>query len=418
MPRQGDNITRTATGRWEARFKVKITTTEGGTKWVDRSRTFDSYQDAEDHLAQVKVQAARGERWTDQRTIPVPTLGTLVDAWCEGIDRETTRRVKRSYLAKFLAFAGKDTPVTDLTRDLLRRYADSLPSEGRAAATRHRYTLEIESVWRWAHDDEHARFPGVPRPEKLTGTRAHQIKAPPPVTRDAVATVADVDAMIGQLRTGYRHGDAHRRIALLLRYTGIRISQATHLRWSDVRLDHPTPYLVLRAGDRGSKGSDGRAVPLHPALVSEIRRWPNEGTGYVFTSDNAGFRRGDATRDAFCTAWRAAGVDRLVWAAPPDPTGRPSERAYGSPCHGIRAMLTVELSRGGISPHVRDYIVGHSEGATTRAYIPEGAPETSPLWPDLVAAIGTLAPWPGHQPDNEQEQERANVVQLRGQRTA
>lgn len=283
MPRHGENISRTPTGRWEVQFKVKETLLDedGASKtvWRGKRKTFDSRDDAENFRAEVRLAASRGERWEDKRTVAVVTLGDLADRYRDAASEapESTQRFRKSMMNSWTSWVERGTPASHLSLSLLERYARSLPSEGRAAGTRHRKILEVERMWRWARKRPDL-FPGVPEPMGITGDDAESVKAPPPVVRLAAPTWDDVDSMIICIRGGWRYTDRHRKVALLLRYTGMRISQAIGLRWTDLRLDHATPYVVVRAGRRGAKSGKGRVIPLHPALIHELRTWnPSDG---------------------------------------------------------------------------------------------------------------------------------------------
>ncbi|HHO54077.1 MAG TPA: site-specific integrase [Deltaproteobacteria bacterium] len=400
MPRHGKNIHRTPSGRWEVRFKLKQTVVDDHGEprviWRDRRRSFDTRAAAETFRAEIRLAASRGERWTDQREVPVISLGQVAEAYCAAACDAplATQRFRRSMMNSLTSWSEPGTLASELSVSLLERYAASLPSAGRAAATRHRKLLEVERMWRWARQRPD-RFPGVPEARAITGRDATSIKPPPPVVRLATPSWTDVDAMIHHLRPGWRYGDAHRRIALVLRYTGMRISQAIGLRWSDVRLDHPAgPYLLIRAGRRGSKSSRGRVIPLHRALAAQLERWgPTRGPVIAAPSDSQRWASGEATRSSMRAAWVAAGIPPERWDVS-DAEREAGERRYGSPCHAIRACVKVELLRAGAAEHLVDYFVGHSKGATARAYVPESAPETSPYWLHLVDVVERI---PAHE---------------------
>lgn len=417
MPKHGDNITRTAAGRWEVQFKVKETVQGADgvaiTKWRGKRRAFDTFEEAERFKRDAKTTAARGEVWTDKRNDAVATLGTIVDAYAAAPTNERTKAWRKAVLGgkkkngerganTFAAFAGADLPVSGLTVKLLKDYAASLPSEGREASTKHRKVAAVEAMWTWAYDPRNrATYPGVPEPVRVTADGVNDVNAPvqPPmaVVRIAVPEVHDVDAMIGRINNdGWEHGGSHRRVALLCRYVGLRIAQAVNLNWRDVRLDSPAgPYLVIRAGGRGAKKGSARVVPLHPALAAEMATWGVR-EGSVFPATNERWIRGESTREAFRVAWERAslpaddggvGMDRAKW----DGTGADDgERGHASPTHAIRAAVLTAMLRGGVSLDVANYAIGHASGATKGAYVPEASPEASPWWPMLVKAVATI----------------------------
>ncbi len=379
--------------RWKELF---VTVRPDGSEireWKDRGRTVPTERNAKQLVAEVEGLQSMGRRW---RETAAATLGALCDAFTATAVNPSTRKTRGSYLRSFTAWAGRDRPVSALSASLLDAYAASLPSEGRAAATRHRKVLEVEAAWRWGRGRPDL-FPGVPEPVKVTSKQSGggSVQPTAPVVRLAAPTIEDVDTMRAALRPGYRYRELTGRIALLLRYTGLRVSQAVGLRWSDVRLEGTGgagPYMIVRAGARGAKASKGRAIPLHPGLAAALAEWgPGDG-GLVFDpGPDAGpfWTDGEAVRDALTTAWEASGVDRSKWSVS-EAEREAGDRAHGSPTHAIRAAVKVHLLRAGVSDTLADYFVGHSRGATSGAYVPELHPETSPYWRALRLAVATI----------------------------
>lgn len=393
--------------RWKELF---VTRQPDGTEireWKDRGRSVLTLRDAKQLVSEVESTQAMGRRWEDQRETAAVTVGTLCDAFTASAANESTRKTRGSYLRAFQTWAGRDRAVSSLSASLLDAYAASLPSEGRAAATRHRKVLEVEAAWRWARTRPDL-FPGVPEPVKVTSklSGGGTVQPAAPVVRLAAPTLEDVDRMRAALRPGWRYRELTTRIALLLRYTGLRVSQAVGLRWADVVLDggEAGPYLVIRAGGRGAKRGKGRAVPLHPGLAAALAGWgPRDGLVFDPGPDAGPYwTDGEAVRDALTTAWEASGVDRAKWSVSESERAA-GDRAHGSPTHAIRAAVKVHLLRSGVSDTLADYFVGHSKGATSGAYVPELHPESSPYWRALRGAVATI-------PDHRAP---ANVVPLR-----
>ena len=287
-------------------------------------------------------------------------------------------------LGALLRWAGDDRPATDLSVGLLRDYADSLPGRGRQAVTRHRKVQEAEYLWDWAYDDPD-RYPGVPVPRKITDKRKPgAVRQPIPVVALDYATWADMDKMIAALGT---KAPWHRRLAILLRYTGLRASQALGLRWEDVALDRAV--LRVRAGAPGAKRGMGRALPMHPGLVEEMAGWGVR-SGLVFRAPKgrSSMPGGRATLP-FRKAWARAGVDPTKWDKAPEPEV-PGARANARPTHAFHGGFKAELEAAGVPAERAAYLAGHRRGATVAAYIPEARPETVPLWKKLVEDMATI----------------------------
>jgi integrase len=403
MPRKGDNISRTATGRWTARAKTKrvIQTPEGPvTRWKGVERTFDTHEAARQWRRLVLSAEKSGEGWTDARSRPVTALRDLaLDYVADGGglgEPPGDQRFRSSMMGAWLDFLGGREvgdpaalrPVTDLSRELLEAYAASLPAEGRKAQTRYRKVLEAEHMWAWAFDHHPDRYPGVPPKRRYTcgSNDANGLRRPLPVVASAVPRWGDVDAMIRCLELEW-----HKRVALIGRYTALRASQITGLYWQDVDLERGV--LRVRAGVTGAKRGAGRVVPIHPDLVQRMARWERLGP-LVFVrryrdrttgEKKMGPYRGDVLNVPFRRAWEKSGVARARWDKSENPL--PGDRGSGRPVHALRGCFRTELVRAGVEEAIVLYLVGHSQGLTAAAYVPESHPEESPYWPRMVAAL-------------------------------
>lgn len=251
-------------------------------------------------------------------------------------------------------------------------------------------------MWAWAFDRPE-RFPGVPAPRRISGGTgdADKLSPPEPVVALGAPSWQDVDAMIGQLQTEW-----HRRVATLMRFTGLRASHACGVDWRDIDLERGV--LHVRAGVLGAKRSRARVIPLAPHLANHLREW-GPGTGLLFPWRSQG-GKGEVLPKAhtgailvkpFRRAWEKAGVSRDKWDIP-DSNG-PWARGKGSPTHAIRRCIRTELIRAGVEEAIVLYLIGQSQGITAAAYVPESSPEYSPYWPRLVDAVGRI-PDVGEQP--------------------
>jgi len=353
---------------------------------ITRGETVADEKTAGKLKRQVEEALALTGTWQAAAHAPTVTIKTIglgyVRAAVDAGAPLGTQRFRSSMVNAFFKFVGENEPATSLSLSLLDAYAASLPAEGRKATTRHRKLLEVELLWAWAFDRPEL-FPGVPRPRKLTGKGADRISAPNPVVALAAPTWASLDAMIAQLdsRTWYW------RLALILRYTGLRVSQACTLRWNDVHLDRG--YTVVRAGQVGAKKGRTRALPLHEALVAEMAGWGPR-VGFVLARPNGRPRRGDDALVAFRRAWTQAKVNSQEWNGTENSTGEAGDRAHGRPTHAFHAGFINEMRVLRVPEHIALYLTGHSQGHTLAAYIPEGNPESSGYWSQLVEAIGKI----------------------------
>jgi len=398
---------------WKELVVLRRENGEEHRRWKQRSRTVPTEAIAKQILAQVEAAAAYGERWEDRREQAVVTIRAVglafVRAAVDAAVPITTQRFRSSMIGAFLNYlgardehgVGAEIPVSTLTLTLLENYAKALPSDGRKSQTRYRKVMEAERMWAWAFDRPE-RFPGVPPPRRYTGglASADKLSPPPPVVAVASPTWADVDSMIAQLGVEW-----HRRAAMLMRFTGLRSSQACGLQWHDLDLERS--LLRVRSRVRGAKRSRARVVPLNSWLVAEMTGWGAR-EGLLFPRRYRGKDgsvpldpyRGDALVEPFRRAWKLAKVPEERWGIPDPSLG---ERGKGSPTHAVRRCIRTEMIRSGVQEAVVLYLVGQTQGFTAAAYVPESSPEESPYWPRLVEAVNLIPPVAGRggQPHEE-----------------
>jgi len=382
--------------RWYVQWKelIVLRQPDGSDKrvWKTRGKSVPSKPAARQLAREIEIAHGLGERWTQQREEATVTLKTVALAYVRAaVDAGAplaTQRFRSSMIGSFLDYVGDDEPVTSLSLTLLERYASTLPSEGRKAVTRHRKVMEVELMWRWAHDRPEL-FPGVPIPRRYTGSAAEadKLRAPPPVVALAAPTWAEVDAMIDSLTVPW-----HKQVATIMRFTGLRASQACGLHWQDFDLDRG--ILRVRAHVRGAKRGRSRVIPLHSTLIEDMATWGVR-EGLLFPrryrakdgKKHTGPYRGDALTAPFRRAWSLAKVPLDRWDVPDYVIDEAAARAKGSPTHAIRRCVRTELLRAGIEEALVLYLIGQSQGITAAAYVPESSPEQSPYWPRLVQAV-------------------------------
>ncbi len=224
-----------------------------------------------------------------------------------------------------------------LTQKLMGDWFDALDSgkwEGkeRARATCRKAVEVVQGAWAWAAEQD--EYDGmVPRPKKV---RLPSLSSDPTVA----PTWAEMDAVIAVASEGQQ------RLAVLLRFTGLRVQQVMGLRWEDLDLRKGT--LTVR-GELGKTKQErrGRVVPLSPLLIDELRSW-GPGIGWIVPSRRKadGPRAREARARDMRRLWKRAGVRDEVW------TGRPH--------HCFRKGFTSGLKRLRADDEAVEYLLGHS----------------------------------------------------------
>lgn len=403
-------------GTWEVRWREPVTTVhaDGRTEhgWKERRRSCPDKKTADTLRREVETAAALGEAWADGRAAPVASVGAVAEAWVRATvaRRPTaTARFRASLLQRFLDWAGEARPVGDLTGGLLRDYAAHLSDEGLKSVAR--YVGTVEQLWRWAYDNADT-YPGVPEPRRITGADRDVPYAPPPSAFDNPAW-ADVDRLLFALSPaggevwkeraragkdgadvrgyGYRPAwELYRRIVMVQRFAGLRVSQILAL--TDADLDLERARLTIAAGRAGAKGQrSDRVVPMHPALVAEVRTWGALPPGLLFgRTATKGPRLGQRlpltgreVAEVLTAAWKRTGVRASAWGA--------VRRDHGRPTNAIRACWKSAIA-GAASYDLAALMLGQSSRGEHDAYVAIGNPDASPYWGAMVRALEAIPP--------------------------
>jgi integrase len=224
-----------------------------------------------------------------------------------------------------------------LSKRMLADFYDHLVSEKRngrrrKASTAKKTVCTVQLVWKWADDDEEY-CDLIPRPREL--------KMPSEPRPQTVApTWAEMDACIAQC------DGALRKLAITLRFTGLRVQQAMELRWSDFDMEEGT--LTVR-GELGKtlQEQSGRIVPVSRHLLDEMAGWGRQRGFLIPTTrrDNGPRTRTARSRDMH-RAWKRSGVREEVYRQRPH--------------HAFRKGFVSGLVRLGADREAVEYLVGHS----------------------------------------------------------
>jgi hypothetical protein len=167
-----------------------------------------------------------------------------------------------------------------------------------------------------------------------------------------------------------------RRVAIVMRYTGLRVGQVMRLRWDDVDLEASTLRIRPELGKSRAE-SVGRTVPISAHLVREMAGWGLREGWLIPSFRQPGPRERTFRARDLGRAWERAGVRAEVW--------------QGRPDHAFRKGFRSELRRAGGDSEAVEYLLGHrlgrgEEGTYTD---PDALPlrATVDLIPDLSAPV-------------------------------
>lgn len=250
-------------------------------------------------------------------------MGRTFDVFLRWLDRHRRR--------------GEPVRVDVLSKTLLADFYDALAAPNQHGRKRSKYTLKrmvqrIQAAWAWAaNEDEYMEF--VPRPRTLPmGVDPGKLTVAP--------TWEEMDRCIAAA-TG-----PTKQLAIVLRFTGLRVQQAMRLRWGDVDLKH---HLLMVRRDLGKtlQEKKGRVIPLSGHLIKELETWEHR-DGWLVPSNRTGKDARLARQRSMRRAWKRANVRPEVWT--------------GESHHSFRNGFVSGLKRLKADDEAVEYLVGHSLG--------------------------------------------------------
>ena len=368
-----------------------------GKKWRVCWRSFDGSQRqrtcptrAAARSLQVEVEEAiaHGRDWQPCVLREAPSVREVVEHYIREVVRTSapatalaTARNLDLWL-RWLESVGT-TDVIDpdvLSKQMLGEYFDSLDigrhGKTRKVVTKKKLVHAVERFWVWVYDED-ALGEFVPRPRTLPMPSAigAPTLAPTWVEMDACVMVTEGPLL---------------RIAIFLRFTGLRVQQVMGLWWDDLDLDRQT--LTIR-GELGKTHQEkrGRIIPVSPHLVELVAGWGRR-EGWLVGSNRTGKDARLARQRDMQRAWKRSGVKETVWKGH-------SHRAF-------RKGVMSGLKRLGADDEAVKYLVGHDLGVRGH-YID---PVTLPLQ-DTVALIPPICdPEEVVELDAERAAKTANAV--------
>ena len=228
-------------------------------------------------------------------------------------------------------------PLFDKLKPILQRRGETLPR---------RALLQLWNTWGWLADDPSTwtHIPARPSTKRGYIPKGH-------VYGPTIApTLAHCDAALRHLQLSRSRNDSL-GLALIMRYTGLRLRQVQAIRREDIDLKAGT--LTVRTGKSAQERAAMRRVPLPRHLMGEaLFRALIEGRSAderVIHAENT-----SSIRKAWEAATKAEEVPRHTWAPP--------NRILARPDHAFRAALQAHLTSERVAPDIINYLVGHAQG--------------------------------------------------------
>ncbi len=271
-------------------------------------------------------------------------------------------------------------PVESMTRQVVPKVVGVLQAQFAQGTVYQTCSALIADFWVWASDQGVEGLQPAPRDIKSMMPK-NAIYRPP----SRLPTWAEIDAMIARV-TVPRAVTA----AVIMRATGLRLEQASHVRGDHFDLDAGT--LTIVKGKSRQEHAMQRVVPVPVWLVPELQAIGSWTEGYLVPRQDRYGTKYDQPMGSprnlgryFTNAWElAAAQDQArdgVWL--------PGNRKKANPTHCIRARYMAHLREEGVQEYVIDFLVGHS---------PRGTRDVSYANPPVSTTMAAVAAVPAMSP--------------------
>lgn len=217
----------------------------------------------------------------------------------------------------------KEMPITKITTDAARQFAQSRLNDGAANGTINRSLALLRRMFAIAHED--GKIQHKPKIRLLKAGAARKGFLPREKFDELLAHIPQ----------------ATKPLVVFLYYCGVRVGEALQVTWEQVDLRD----TVIRLEGEQTKNSEARTVPLPDVLVSMLAAVEDQ-NGTVFNGTNL--------RKIWQTACVAAGLGTLT-----NVEGIADPRYTGLLVHDLRRSAIRNLVRAGVTEKVAMAISGH-----------------------------------------------------------
>ena len=224
----------------------------------------------------------------------------------------------------------KEFPVTKITTDSTREFAQKLLKAGKANGTVNRSLALLRRMLTIAYEDG-----------KIQHKPKIRMLKPGPARKGFLAR-EKFDELLWHIPAPTKP------LIVFLYYCGVRVGEALQITWEQVDLDR----AVIRLEEDQTKNSDPRTVPLPDVLLEMLDR-QEEKSGTVFDGTNL--------RKVWQTACAAAKLGTLT-----EVEGKADPRYSGLLLHDLRRSAIRNLVRAGVKERVAMSISGHKTHSSVR----------------------------------------------------
>lgn len=249
----------------------------------------------------------------------------------------------------FVRWLDPDTTMPDITEATIDRYQESLSHLN--ASTIANYLIDVRGLCKWAKRQKLI----TEDPSEYLYLPKRRVSAPKPLKP------AQLRALMAGMRTPERYPyggplmwQRHVLSIHLMLFAGLRISEASALKWDHIDLDDG--LLMVYEG----KGGKDRVVPLHSRLRLELEKVAEtERTGYVLK-----------TRETLSSSGQSD--EQICPIKTLDNTFRrwlPKHTGVHCSAHQLRHTFATQMLRHGADLRSIQVLLGHDSLETTMRYI-------------------------------------------------
>jgi integrase len=306
--------------------------------------------------------------WTYLNT-HVPTVGTTAPFTLEQAcdlflknrsqANERTKAGYRGCFRRMMIELGRTLPIHRLTSQDLRRL--SFQPHLRIA-TQRSYFTHYRVFFKWLHDEKHIDqdlVKGVRPPKNADRTIDKVINA-----SDLQILFTTFESHVksnmdkGFIKHDHTRMDWFKPVIATFFFTGLRLKELTHLRWSDI--DSDWSFITVRNSDETTtKSGRMRLIPIRKPLIPYLESWKN---GTFRTKDGLVFPS-VTNRTAFGTPLDANRISRTF-----KKFVRMAGLPPGATIHGLRHSFGTDLLRKNVPINQVAEIMGHKSIEVTRIY--------------------------------------------------
>lgn len=263
------------------------------------------------------------------------------------VERGMSRNTGEAYIDDINKLGGyllaTGVALEDVTTDDLRQLMGELHDLGIAPRSQARIVSGLKSFFHFT------------AAEGITASNPAQLLEAPALGRHLpeVLSVAEIDAMIAAIDTASAEAQRNRAIMETLYGCGLRVSELTSLRLSDIYFDEG--YVIVHG-----KGDKQRLVPMSEAAIHEIR---------AYLPERERLNIAPADRNILFLNRRGRGMTRvMVFYIVKQLAALAGIRRNVSP-HTLRHSFATHLLEGGANLRAIQQMLGHVSLGTTELYL-------------------------------------------------